>query len=97
MKDLRVPAHKRSYHWSSFRLGLFVGVFGCACAVAVVAIAKVDIDAVFTPWEPAWRMYRGMLLPLLLTMIGEASARGVSRTALLARPRAAHRRAPQWR
>ncbi|XP_030853234.1 xenotropic and polytropic retrovirus receptor 1 homolog [Strongylocentrotus purpuratus] len=64
MSKLRVPPlGAKSINWTTFRVGLFLGIFTVLCFVAAVAglLIESKVDNM-----PAVRMYRGMFLIILM-------------------------------
>ncbi|CAK9291988.1 unnamed protein product [Gordionus sp. m RMFG-2023] len=67
MKRLRVPPlSEQKSLWTSFRLGLFLGMFGILVIVIILAAIFTDHK---NDWRPAVRIFRGAFLVVLFTYL----------------------------
>ncbi|KAK2159064.1 hypothetical protein LSH36_159g04020 [Paralvinella palmiformis] len=71
MKRLRVPPlGEKQNPWSTFRIGLFSGIFFVLLAVIIIAAFYVHTMPK-DEWEPALRIYRGLFLIILcMSLLG---------------------------
>lgn len=69
MKRLRVPPlGEKENPWTTFRIGMFSGIFLILTVVAVIT-AVYTSDQHYNDWKPALRMYRGMFLVILFVFL----------------------------
>eukprot|EP01135_Chromosphaera_perkinsii_P007211 Nk52_evm19s745 gene=Nk52_evmTU19s745 len=66
MKNLRLPSGHHSYHWASFRLGLYMGIIFTALLITILLNYEWYDPTLYSDWNAALLMFRGTCLPIFM-------------------------------